>query len=362
MDDFIPSNLNHARDEWCCRLITILSPLVIGGITSIFKEAYQMCVDNKEISKYLMTFQNLLLRVPKWNAIIVEEECKRIIEKSGCNYINDLITCVHIIQLKVLTSVRVGNRQKKIDISIPKLDTFIHKVYINVARKVYKNVYLFEKNIDPLQVQKNGRELDLMVQESILMTIRESIPTEEIIRAYLDESVEEEEVVTIEKIENQPEPETPTEDTPTEDTPATAKLMTEEQAAEAADKEEIPAIQNISNEPVVMKLSFNDMDSILDESGEIKNVSAPKTIEQLEKISMDREIKRKIEETSSSSSSNRYDDDDDDDDYDDFGEQLKIHDDIMLNDFESLDAAVEAADKKRDNKSDDNVFLDFEEL
>ena len=62
---------------------------------------------------------------------------------------------------------RVGNKQKKIDISIPKLDHFIHKVYIHVARKVYMNVYLFEKNISPLLIQKNNRELEMIVQECI---------------------------------------------------------------------------------------------------------------------------------------------------------------------------------------------------
>jgi hypothetical protein len=91
--------------------------------------------------------------------------------------------------LKVLTCIRVGNKQKKIDISIPKLDHFIHKVYIHVARKVYTNVYLFEKTVTPLQIQKNNRELEIIVQECILTAIRESIPTEDIIRAYMDEAV-----------------------------------------------------------------------------------------------------------------------------------------------------------------------------
>jgi hypothetical protein len=131
----------------------------------------------------------LLSRIPKWNSVIVEEERKRIIERSGCNYLEDLITCVHIIQLKVLTSIRVGNKQKKIDIAIPKLDAFIHKVYIHVARKVYSNVYLFEKNIAPLTVQKHMRELEVIIQECILTAIRESIPTEDIIKAYMDEAV-----------------------------------------------------------------------------------------------------------------------------------------------------------------------------
>jgi glycosyltransferase involved in cell wall biosynthesis len=47
-------------------------------------------------------------------------------------------------QLKLLTAMRVGQKQKKININIPKLDDFIHKIYVHVARKIYKNVYLFE--------------------------------------------------------------------------------------------------------------------------------------------------------------------------------------------------------------------------
>ena len=144
MDDFVISNLNESRNEWCARLISIFTPLIKEGVQSIFNEAWKLCTDTDELNKYLMTFQNILSRIPKWNSIIVEEEKKRIVKRSGCNYLEDLITCVHIIQLKVLTCIRVGNKQKKIDISIQKLDSFIHKVYIHVARKAYMNVYLFE--------------------------------------------------------------------------------------------------------------------------------------------------------------------------------------------------------------------------
>ena len=201
MDDFVISNLHESRNEWCSRLVSILCPLVIEGVRSIFNESWKLCVANDELGKYLMTFQNLLSRIPKWNANIIEEERKRIISKSGCNYLEDLISCVHIIQLKILTCIRVGNKQKKIDISIPKLDSFIHKVYIHVARKVYSNVYLFEKNIAPLVYQKYNRELETIVSECIMSAIRESIPTEQIILAYMDESVEQEEEIIIEKVE-----------------------------------------------------------------------------------------------------------------------------------------------------------------
>ena len=127
MDDYNVNVLSEAKNEYSSRLVTILTPLIIEGIKSIFEEAMKLCLDNDEEEKYLMTFQNFLSRVPKWNAVIVDEETKRIVKKSQCEYLEDLLTCVHITQLKILTSIRVSQKQKKIDIDIPKLNDFIHK-------------------------------------------------------------------------------------------------------------------------------------------------------------------------------------------------------------------------------------------
>ena len=292
MDDFVISNLHESRNEWCSRLVSIFTPLVVEGMKSIFNESWKICMDNDEVNKYLMTFQNLLSRVPKWNNVIVEEERKRIIERSGCDYLEDLITCVHIIQLKVLTCIRVGNKQKKIDISIPNLDKFVHKVYINAARKIYMNVYLFEKNVSPLQSQKNNRELETIIQESIMLAIRESIPTEAIIRAYMDESVEQEEQVFIENIE---EPEETKEEQHKESSDVNTS---EEQPKEEEEQipDVVPSIQNVDNEEVVTKLTFNDIDSILEKDDNVQEIDAPKTIERLEDISTTRALQRKLEE------------------------------------------------------------------
>ena len=333
MDDFVISNLHESRNEWCSRLVSLFTPLVEEGLRSIFDEAWKMCVDTDEMNKYLMTFQNLLSRIPKWNSVIVEEERKRIIERSGCNYLEDLITCVHIIQLKVLTCIRVGNKQKKIDISIPKLDPFIHKVYIHTARKVYSNVYLFEKNVSPLQTQKNARELEMIIQEAILTTVRESIPTEAIIRAYMDESVEQEEEVFIENIK---EPEIVKEETKEEDENENIKLEEEETIPVT------PSIKNIDDEKVVTKLTFNDLDSAISTDNMEETIDAPKTLERLEDISVARSLERKIAE----------DEDSDDDD-----ERIKIHTDTMdLTGFDVLDEPKEPKIESAD------IFLEAEEL
>lgn len=343
MDDFVVSNLHESKNEWCGRLVSILTPLVIEGIKSIFNESWKMCADNNEMSKYLMTFQNLLSRIPKWNAIIVEEERKRIIERSGCNYLEDLITCVHIIQLKVLTCIRVGNKQKKIDISIPKLDHFLHRVYIHSARKVYTNVYLFEKKISELQVQKNNRELEILVQESILTTIRESIPTEAIIRAYLDESMEIEQEEIIEPIV-EPEEEgkkTEEEKKADEEKEKEEAKMDFESNPDNNVPETVPSIANIDDDKVITRLSFNDMDQLSD--GSVK--TAPKDVETLEQLSVERNLQRKLEEAL-----------DEDSDDGEGKEKIKIHMDenVTLDDIFDLDKNI--------NSSIDNLDLDAEDL
>ena len=190
MDDFSLPNLHESRNEWCARLVNILAPMMSEGFRSIFDEAWKLCEANNETGKYLMTFQNFLSRVPKWNATIIEQETQRIVDRSGCGYLADLVTCVHIIQLKSLTCMRVGSKQKKVDIDVPQLNDFIHKVYVHCARKLYTNVYLFERGIPPLTVQKNGRELEIIVKECILDSIRDSIPLEMILKTYMDETIE----------------------------------------------------------------------------------------------------------------------------------------------------------------------------
>jgi hypothetical protein len=343
MDDFVISNLQESRNEWCSRLVSIFTPLVIEGVRSIFNEAWKLCQDTDEMNKYLMTFQNLLSRVPKWNSIIIEQERKRIIERSGCNYLEDLITCVHIIQLKVLTSIRVGNKQKKIDISIPKLDTFIHKIYINTARKVYMNTYLFEKNITALQQQKYYRELEIIVQECILTAIRESIPTEEIIRAYMDESIEREEEVVIENIE---EPElVKGEDDESSDNDSTDNKINDEESVTPAT---VPSIKNIDDEQVTTKLSFNDFDSVFSEN-KIEQINAPKTIERLEEISMERALQRKLEE----------EDDDDDKIRIDSGENIDLG---MLDIFDLSAPSNSSFNKSSESDNSDFLLDDIVEL
>jgi hypothetical protein len=246
MDDNHVPTLHDSQHEWAIRLTRILQPLIYEGIQGMFKESVSICKESDENEKYLMTFQNILARIPKWNEEIVKKETARIVERSGCSYLEDLLTCVHIAQLKILSSIRTGKAQKKVEIDIPKLSAFIHKVYISISRDLYASVYLFETGIPPLAFQKNRSNVNEIIQNAMLNVIRESIPIEKLLRAYLDE---------------------------------TTDLIKEKEV-----KEEKKGI------------SFSDKDNAITVNNEPLVIDAPKDIPTLEKISEIRNQERKIEE------------------------------------------------------------------
>jgi hypothetical protein len=143
----------------------------------------------------------------------------------------------------------------------------------------------------PLQVQKHNRELEIIVQECILNAVRESIPIESILRAYMDETVEED---VIQEIKEQ---------IVEKSAPLNAQGETEfisevkETKVEKIEKEPDGTVHKLeSSDSLTQSLKFNDMDSMLDDNNKEQMVSAPKTIERLEEISTLRNIQRKMEE------------------------------------------------------------------
>ena len=354
MDDYNISAISEAKNEYSARLVNIITPLVIEGIKSIFKEALELCIVNEEREKYLMTFQNFLTRVPKWNQNIIDSETKRIIDKSKCTYLEDLIACVHISQLKILTSIRVSNKQKKVEIDIPKINDFIHNTYIIFARKLYSNIYLFETTIPALQIQKNNRECELICKECILNVIRENIPVDKILRAYIDET-EEEEVINETTLEEKPiekpeeipiimeEPKIVKEDLTIPIVPSNnvtdivkvestniKKIMPPLMPTKNVVPPPLPSIVT-SASPKKHRLVFSDNDQIKEyntsssprttSSSPITTIIAPKTIKRLEEISTERNIQRKIEE--------QEDEDDDEDKITIFGNTQPLKLDVL---------------------------------
>jgi hypothetical protein len=213
---------------------------------------------------------------------------------------------------------------------------------------------LFEKDIAPLQIQKHNRELEVIIKECILETIRDTMPIEDILRSYIGET-EEEEVEVKEEILEKPAPE-PTKEEIADAIAAAVSKEKEKSENDShdnassksndsfSDNSSTPAI-NVDTAPLSKEniklevndspasIAFSDIDTAVSVSGTEEKVEAPKNIERLEKIAHEAQEKRKAEEAA-------WEDDEDDE------LPLKIGQEVMLElaDINDLNRSVKVAD------------------
>ena len=155
MEDPNSAIFSYAKLEYTNQLIDTLSPHVFDGVKSIYDEAKKTY--SKDQSKTILSFFRIFLeKVPSWSNEIIETETDRIIEVSCCDWLDDLITAVFISHTKILTSIG-SNQNANVDLTIPKTVNFVHKCYINIAREIWKNPYLYNENINGTDYQQNMR-------------------------------------------------------------------------------------------------------------------------------------------------------------------------------------------------------------
>jgi len=180
-------------------------------------------------------------------------------------------------------------------------------------------VFLFEKSKQHLQIQKHNRQLEIIVKECILNTVRESIPIEHLLKVYMeDEFIEEDtEVIDTEEIISQ-DPVIEEEDEP--------QQQQEQEEEAAVDNNVISDAEN--NVTKRQTITFDDIDRVRVLGGSDSEqhaeefVNAPKTLERLEEISIRNFAKRKEEEDG-------YDDDDGETE-----DTLRIGDPVSLGDLD----------------------------
>ena len=170
-----------AKTEYTKQLQTLLVPRIYEGIESIYDDAYY-----NDTVNVLHTFQKLLREIPKWNKDIIEGESNRILEVTQCDWLDKLITAVFVSNTKILTAIKIQDYDGKIDISIPKVPHFIHRCYVEVARELYKNPYLFDKkNGTVREKQQNLRTSLEIIETCIESAIRSLLPIQSLLKEYL---------------------------------------------------------------------------------------------------------------------------------------------------------------------------------
>lgn len=201
--DSVVGVYSEAKSEYSRQLTLFIQPVLIKFFFTLLDQAKQEELDPK---KHIWTFQNKLSQIPEWNQDKVLKETGRIQSDSGCDYLEDLLTAVFIAHTKVLSSIRLNNRQKKLQISIPKIDHFLHRTLSECSRQLWSSAYLFQDNIGAIDKQKNLEKINSIIGESILQAVRSMLPVKSILREYLSEEPDAP-VVAQQEPEPEPEPE-----------------------------------------------------------------------------------------------------------------------------------------------------------
>jgi len=214
----------EAKGEYTRQLCVLIVPCLESYFLELLEEAKKSASNP---TKTLWHFQTLLQSVPDWNQDKVEKETNLIQSECKCDYLEELLTAVFIAHTKVLSAIRLTTRQKKLQITIPKVNHFLHRVLSESARTLWTNAYLFAET-NSIDKQKNLRQVSLLLQESVLQGIRGLLPVKSILREYLHD--DDEDVV---KKEGGKEEEGEEEEAASA---AAAKAKEEEEAAAAAAK------------------------------------------------------------------------------------------------------------------------------
>jgi len=176
--------LVETKKEYTTQLVNIISPFIFDGIQSLYEEACKVSKDNEE----LKIFQNFLKKIPGWNPLILESETGRILKESNCeDLLPQLLSAVIKSNIMVLTNTPP---ERKHSIKLPKdidFQRFIHFAYIETAKSIYENPYLFYHKFSVFDVKKNQRDARDTIKTSIHEAIRKLLPLQYILKEYLVE-------------------------------------------------------------------------------------------------------------------------------------------------------------------------------
>lgn len=203
-----------AKSEYTEQFCIFLVPALQSYFLGLVDEAKEKEKDGRKV---LWAFQNLLKDIPDWNQDKVLRETEKISTNSKCDYLEELLTAVFIAHTKVLSAIRLTQRdKKKIQITVPKLEHFLHRTLSESARILWSNAYLFSEQGTSIERQKNLRQVEMLLHQAVLQSIRSMLPVKSILREYLNNEDTEEDKADDENDKPKAEPEEEEEENETE--------------------------------------------------------------------------------------------------------------------------------------------------
>lgn len=167
--------LIDAKREYVGQLADVLTPFVVNHMVNLYLAARKQAPNSSTI-----TFQKALRVIPVWNSHSVRRHTADIENKYS--FLGDLIAACFVAYVKILSSVKLHHQKPNIRLKLPTNDAFVHKVYIHVAREFYAT---------PDLVRADRAAKVAVVRGAVEASVRDMLPIEDILKAYLGNTVDE---------------------------------------------------------------------------------------------------------------------------------------------------------------------------
>lgn len=179
---------SEAKSEYTDQLVFNFQPALLRFFLDRFTEVKASPSVTSKTKSALSEFQESLSQIPDWNLDKVHSETSELLKAIHCDYIEDLITAVFIAHTKILSAIRLHSKpRRKINITVPKPDHFMHRTMSECSRFLWSNVYLFDDSVPSVDRQKNMNEVNHFLEKGILQAIRNLLPVKSILRDSLQE-------------------------------------------------------------------------------------------------------------------------------------------------------------------------------
>ena len=182
--DSILSVYSDARTEYTKQLCVYLVPAYFQFFIGLLEKSKHTM--SNEPKKMLWQLQTYLNEIHDWNMEKVNNEINIININCGCDYLEDLLTAVFIAHTKVLTAIRLSSNNKKVEITVPKVEHFLFKVLCETSKLLWGSTYLFRDGISPIEKQQNYRTIENILNEGVLLAIRNLVPVKSILKSFVN--------------------------------------------------------------------------------------------------------------------------------------------------------------------------------
>ena len=163
--------LKEKRDECLTKLQSRIVTVFLQGFLAIYDKVKSK---NKRPRELLKEYQYAIREISQWTSEDIKREHDRC--RSQCELFDNLVRSIFKLHLAIYNITHECN----FDAVIPQPGQYMHEVYLNIARRLWKEPFLvYDIKVDKITYQSNMLRFEKIIKKFIADTFLQMLPFKE---------------------------------------------------------------------------------------------------------------------------------------------------------------------------------------